>query len=317
VVLHRAAAIVGVLGLGLGACGVFLGGPDEMIAAGDSGPLPDGAIDGAIDDVSMMHDVVTLPETGMDCDAGAMATATMLVLAGASGCPMGTMEEDLVTNPVADAGACTCGACMPTMKPQCNGMSTWTWGGTNQCSPGNKPFTFTDSQCLAQGGNIPNLAAYNQWSTLTPSAGTCTAMSQADNSKVGSTPLARCIVPAMRQDILCGAELAGGYKFCVPANDGGCSAPYTDGVIAGSATTLGCTDCGCTLTASSCTIEYHHDANCTTLLLSRTMDNTCTATNGVGPIDHFKIFAANPQCTPTPGSAKTGLANSTRMCCTP
>lgn len=282
--------------------------------SGDSGPNADNVIE----DTMMMHDAVVLPETGMDCDAGVLSGTSMLVLAGASGCPVGTTEEDLVTDPVVGMNACTCGMCTPTTQPSCSGMSDWTWGTSNACTPGGPMgFNFTSGQCTPEGNTIANLAAYNKWTTLSPSAGVCTAAAQPDKSKVTSTPLARCIVPANRQDILCGAQVAGGYKFCVAANDGGCQAPYTQGVIAGSDTTLGCADCACALTATGCTIEYHNDSNCTSLKLSRAADGTCAATGSVGPVSYFKVFPSGVSCQTSPGLPKLGLANATRMCCTP
>lgn len=297
----------------IAACGLYEGGA----AIDDGGIAGDAAADtGATDsgsggdaDGGGGADVVVLPEAG-GCDAG----ATSLIVTSAGGCPQGTTVENLVTNPVAGGGACACGACVPTTQPNCAGAVTFAWGGSNSCSSG--PWNLNASSSCTAFQSTFNAADYNRWSQLLPTAGACNAPTQANLGQVQTTPVTRCVIPAQSPEIACAAEQAGGFRLCVPYN-AGCSGKYSAVVDVGTAPTLFCSACACSLTATTCTVEYHGNSQCNQLKYKRLLDGQCASTGNPQGNAYFKAYPTDPTCTPTAGAPTTGLANANRLCCTP
>lgn len=299
--------------MGAAACGLFAGGlgaQDDAAAPpeGEAGADTWAPADAAVPEGG--SDVADLPDANAGCDAG----ATSLVVTTGPGCPNGTTEENLVTGPVAGAGACGCGACTPTAPPTCSGAVTFSWGGTNNCVRG--ALVYNASSACTWFGFTFTAADYNRWSALVPAAGSCTAQKQENPQNVTTSPIKRCLIPPQSTELACAAEQAGGYRLCVPYG-AGCSGKYSALVEVGTGATVSCAACSCALTATTCTVEYHGNNTCTNLKYTRALDGQCTATGNPQDSSHFTAYPTNSTCTTSPGTATPGLAAATRMCCTP
>lgn len=309
----RSLVVLMALVTGVAACSLDEGGLATDDAGGDAIMVLEAAAEGGDDagtDGGADVGPIVLPDASPGCDAG----ATDLLVTTAAGCPLGTTTESFVTAPVASAGACGCAACTATAQPACAGNLTFGWGVSNACGAGSWNMAAAAS-CTAFQSTF-NAIDYNYWSKLAPTPGTCTATPDPHLGQVTTTQLTRCVISAQTPDVACAAEQAGGYRLCVPYG-AGCSGKYSASVDVGTAPTLTCAACSCALTAAACAIEYYGDSNCAQLNYTRLLDGKCTATSHPQGNSHFKTRPTDPTCATSPGAPTVGLANATRMCCTP
>jgi hypothetical protein len=278
------------------------GGPTD---AGDGGPS-DAGDGGPTDAGADASDAGT-------CDASVPDGGLVLLPPGDAGCPMGSVQQILATNPQAGVGACTCGACTPTADPTCGGMLSVNWGGTSSCVSGPLFFANVSNDTCTSFGLTFNTADYNRWTQKVPTGGSCTASAVADLGKVSTTEVRTCVANAPSQ--VCAAQAAG-FRTCIDS-PGSCSAPYSVPLTVGTGPTLSCGACSCTRGASGCVVDYYGSSQCTAVLYTHEMDGQCTQTNNANGVSHFKVHATGLTCNATPGAATTGLQDARDLCCTP
>lgn len=313
-------AYVVVLG-GSAACGISVVGQsrDDAAASSDGGVLGDSSslTDGAppVDSGSILDDAGVSA-----CDAGPGNTEVIVAIlprSDAGACPAGSTETALHSNAQATNGACTCTACTPTKNPSCGGNGLQLdYGLSSSCNSGPLTYNVTDGACTDFSQGTFTVTDYHGWSARTPQPGTCTATSTSDPSKVTTTTTRACIPTTT--DAVCAATSAG-ERLCVHASSTSTctSATFSVPMLFGDGPAIQCAPCGCSLTSTKCTIEYHPSAACNEPRYVATADNVCTRTNNASGINHFKIYAAAPVCTATPGAPTVGVSNSRTLCCTP
>jgi hypothetical protein len=297
--------------LGVASCGLSLVG--QM--GSDGAPTAEGGASSTSSSSSSSSGSVP-PDGAVGCDSGLGSAGVVLLAPDGGACPSGTTEQTVEADPVAQAGACACGTCIPTSDPSCAGGSfTWTWGSTSSCTPGTQDYTVPSNGCFSVFGGNTTIAAYNAWKVRAPQGGACTAPSVAFTAKVTTTAVRQC-VPNSGVDVC--AAIASGQRACVAADpDGGtCAGTFSVPLVVGDGATVSCEACGCTRTATACNVEYHSDSTCTNKKLERPADGLCDAT-GTPSIQSIKVVPLNVTCTPTPGAATASLTNARTLCCTP
>lgn len=306
---------------GLSVTGQFTGDalPDDDASAppADATPRADGTTNDedasgtsdATADVSML-DV----DAGAICDSG-LSSSVVILPANGVACPSGTSEKTLQTSPVATAGACTCGTCTPMTNPSCNGVNLGvTWGGSNSCGSGNDSYDVTDNICIDWGYGTFSLVAYHAWNARTPTAGSCTAASTPDATKVTTSAFRHCVPTSA--SAVCEAQ-ASGQKLCIDSGGAACAGAFSKTVVAGDTGSVTCAACACSRTSAKCTVEYHTDSNCTQLRYTTEANGTCTRTNDATNVRYLKVFPSPATCNATPGAATPSLTNAKTFCCMP
>lgn len=304
--------LAGVLLLGVAACGLSVAGKglaEDGTVPGSSDATPSDRDDGAVGDASPTFDAAAV------CDAGLGTAAAVVLPAGGGACPSGTTEQIVQTSPVAAAGACTCGTCTPATAPSCAGTGLGvSWGGSNACGTSSDKYDITDNACIDWGYGTFDLVAYHRWQARTPAPGTCTATKIEDAAKVTATAVRTCT--GATAEATCTAVLAGA-RVCIESDGGACAAPFASPLHVGDAPALACAECGCTHTATKCTVEYHGNSSCTDLKYTTEANGVCTRTNDAQNVQYLKVYPGGVTCNATPGAATASLTNPRTLCCTP
>lgn len=284
----------------------------------------DGGAD-AIADVSSDRGPQTCSAASGPCVAAVAAGWTPLAFAPsrANGCPSNFLASDLVSDPVAPANTCVC-TCNIATQPSCSiGVATLNFGSTSQCTGAPSNYNITaNGQCVDFGfGNFTE-NAFQKWTKLGLTAGTCNGSATADASKLTATPVRACAPsPACNEDV-CNGTVPAGFKSCITHdNDLTCPAgPFTQKFLAGTSTSAQCSTCSaCTISAQcgAATVRSYGDAACTILKDSITADGTCNTTAGATLVNHFRYDAPvqNVTCTPGASLPTVDLALKRTICC--
>lgn len=268
----------------------------------DGAPPIDAAVDSTIgadatiDDSGPSTDVTILPDVNQDAptpDAGPCLTPPTLCPALTGGakivifetstsqsCPSGWAKADLVTNPVALGGACSCrcNATAPTCKPT---QLTITDGANAGCGGG------TTSQ-VSYSGNCANVTlnnkAYLQVGKVTPVNGGCTADTLANGTQVTFDVVRACTPPPSCLGDVCGGAVPSGFAACVdlPGNVPCTVSGYPNRTVVGNGATLNCNlgTCACGAT-TSCggNVQFFGQPNCAVLTTTIQADDVCAAGN--------------------------------------
>jgi len=304
-----------VVAVPLAACGLNLAGslPDSTEDGGATEAAPvDASSSDAPDDVPPLPDDASVLACALD------AGATVSVLAAANEvCPTGTTESVVHTAPVAGAGACTCGTCTSTKNPTCSTAAiAFSAGATNACNEISRTHNnVTDNVCTDFGaGGAVTLTGFHRWGSLAPQAGTCTAASMRDATKVTTTMLKECA--PQNAKAACDA-LAANARVCIERGAGSCGGAFPVAAIVGSGGDVACADCSCVRGASGCVADYHGNSNCGDgVKHTHPLNNTCAGTNGASGVAYFKLRASGVTCVATAGAATPTLKNARTLCCT-
>jgi hypothetical protein len=303
------------------ACTAFDSAPDAPIEQPDSSASvgPGGATDGSIAEAGPSGDAGGNGDAAT-CEPTYSTAGLLMLLAGASdACPPESTSFTLKADPVAKAGACSCGACTPLTNPSCGSavaLKVVSFGETNACSDGTDSFSVQDGTCTSAGATV-NFSPFNKWPTQTPSAGTCSATKVTDSTNVTATTVRAC--QPLTASAVC-AAIASGKRLCVPreADAGACAAPFTVALNAGDDVALTCAACSCSRTSAKCVVEYHGNSTCTgTPKATVDLAGACLATGSPQAVTHFKMHATTPTCVTTPGAATVSLTSPRALCCTP
>ena len=313
----------------LAACSLDEGGSYAAFDAGSEASTTDGPRDA-------VNDMTSEPSPPLPCTTDASACISALqpgwapVAFEASrtlGCPANfAVTSDVVSNPQAQAGACSCN-CVTTAPPSCGvGVLNGSFGNTNQCNGGNNPpFTITtDGQCVDWGGTF-GLVPYHNWTKLGLTAGTCTSSATPDTTKVARADMRTCMPGPMCAEDVCAGNVPAGFQACivhdadVPCPPG----PFSNraGVV-GDAVQLSCAACaGCSATGTGCgaaTVDYYANANCTGSLATDNVNGSCVpSASSVTGISHFKYTGTvqNPTCAPGASTPTPDLTMKRTVCC--
>jgi hypothetical protein len=233
-------------------------------------------------------------------------------------CPAAFTQHDVVADPVAGAGACDC-SCTVAAEASCTvgRMSTWHSTDTSCLQPG----VFLDlngSGCTVLNGNFSDYFS----ATPLPADVPCNASAVVNSANVTSTALRLCDVPSTCQEEVCGGGgVPAGLSACI-ASDGdvACPAGWDAKTLVGDSPDVSCTACTCT-GSGSCTdgnMSFFSDNACSTPLIEFTIDDSCQATNRVGPIGSLTYTAAlaDAACTADgPKTATVALTAPRTICC--
>jgi hypothetical protein len=318
------------------ACGITAVGSGELVSGaiedGGASPLLDGSAPSPVESgTDATPPVVTCSATGNACSGALEPGWTPIAFAGDRGaaCPNEFTTVELVTNPLANAGACTC-ACQisATDPPTCaQGSFASTVGSTTSCSSQGISYAVNGTGCtaLAQSGS---LSAYGRYAALALDRGTCIASAKPDMSKVASNSVRACIPSAACVEDVCLGKPVGAFASCI-VHDGDvpCPAapsPFLERTLAGASSTLtcgGCATCQNNATCGTATLRFYNDGACATEVASRIANDVCNAfvTGSAGvTASHFRydVATSNPSCAPTStATAAAGLDQERTICC--
>lgn len=304
------------------------------------GGLPDGMVttDGETSDVVGTDDGAAAADAGPDADAEATdacaatcpATAStdttfgpVLFGDGTVACPTGFDSSDVIENPTAKAGSCTCGACK--IAASCNAGSVDSIDGNSATTCASDTFTFQ----LNDGGcnNINAQWGTNYATVTTPTAKnvSCTAAGAASTptSDQYTKTVHRVCAP---QAATCSGSLcrldAGAFRLCLGTlGTNACPSGFPVRHVVGkeSAVTLACPDCACTNPTATCsgTFTYYSSNGCTGSA-HPIAAGTCTSV-GKDSYNSYKWqgTVAPGTCTTTPASTATLTMPTAAIVCCP
>lgn len=328
------AAIASVTACGLSAVGTGelvgteqTGGPDGATAT--STPIVDGGGELDARDVDV-PDASACTTTSNTCATSLAAGWSPVALAATrnAACPGGYTTLDVVANPSASAGACTCGCQIAgNDPPTCASGSFVSVVGASTCSGNGQTFTVKGTACtpLAVPGGV---SGYGNYAAFALVRGTCVATPVKDDTKLASTAMRACVPPsACVEDVCLGtSSVIGPCGSCIAhEGDVACpSGPFANKVLTGVSTSLtcgGCATCQNNATCGIATVRFYDDAACATPIASRVANGVCNplATGSAGNnATYFRYDVATNGATCAPTSASTvatGLDQPCTVCC--
>jgi hypothetical protein len=235
-----------------------------------------------------------------------------------SSCPAGWSESDVVSQPTAGDGACSC-ACNVT-NPTCDtGTITRTLDNTSTPTCGSAGASFLANQGGCSPTNLGIGYPHYQVNAPPPSGGSCTWDAHVDTSKVASSPAVLCSPPASCQGAICDGPV------CV-SHDGDvdCPAPFSNKTLVGTSATADCGACpaSCTIDAKCTgTLKFFTDQQCSQGEVDFTADGTCadSPTSVYGPYYSYSyvgsVDSATCAGTPPTATATAKLDGATTVCC--
>ncbi len=282
-----------VLLAGSAGCGVLSG--LDGLTIGDAG------VDAPADDASL--------DVG-SCDAGACgAPAGFQPILFATGsvpvCPAGTTQLDVVVDPVAPNGACSCNCnYQPSCLPQ-----PLVYGTGSTCTSQTKTNVTLDGGCNQASGNPPP-----QHVAVGPFAPTnaCTNAVKV-NGNPTDTPGRICTISSC---IACSAPM--GFELCFARNgDVPCPTGFTSHSV-GASSSLQCSTCTMCSSTAQCKgmLQVYNDFDCLASNVQLPVDGTCQTTTS-GSFGGFKyVPTVDPGvCTPGTSTATIALTEQTTVCC--
>lgn len=246
----------------------------------------------------------------------------------ATACPVNFTTNEVVANPLASAGACTC-SCSVTTQPSCAlGAVKLTYSGDNKCGTAGSTYNLaTAGACTDFNAGTFTLISHHQYTKLGLTQGTCSGASIPDASKVGATGMRTCDPPPACAEDVCGGAVPAGMRACIVASgDVACPAgPFSAkaAVIGVGPPKLSCGTCSaCGISQSACgngTVKFWGDGSCTVSKGSITADDTCNATGGASGVNHFTYEnpVQNVKCVPGTSSPAVDLGAVRTVCCRP
>ncbi len=244
----------------------------------------------------------------------------------AQACPANYVSSDLVTTPIASAGACTCACSIsPNDPPTCAKGTFQGLVGSTSCTSTGVTYVVDGTGCTNFGGGA--MSAYARFVPFPLTKGTCTGSVTKDATKATGTPTRACAPPTECLEDLCSGKSPTGFGSCI-VHDGDvpCPAtgPFTSKTLVGSGVDLTCDGCATCENQAACgvaTLRYYNDPTCTTEVASRVVDNQCNGlASGVAGQNtqrfRYDVATNSPKCnmTSTPTTA-TALAQARTVCC--
>jgi len=240
-------------------------------------------------------------------------------VSGGGNCPGGYSETYMgLMNPQAQAGACTC-SCSITKQPSCtNGNVNWDYGT-------NAPLCFSPSNVNSNGTCQPlngSLQAAQFVAPLPASGGTCTGQAVGDPTKVQTTQIRTCAVPASDEGSVCAGVAPVGSAACIlAAGDVPCpqGSPFQNRSVIADTETLVCSTCGTCSVSANCTgasLDIYSDMNCMTMMTSIPANSQCISVQtGNMKAYWYKATVDSPACKATGTAASFQSTNPQTLCC--
>jgi hypothetical protein len=305
----------------LAGCSLALGGL-ETGADGEGGK---GARDAASDAVVSPH----LEAGPSDAGGGAACLSSIpagwsLVLFESSRapCPSGLAAHDLVDDPQASAGACTC-SCEVTSAPSCATGTLQGGYGTMGCNTKVWPLSISGSGCtqLQPGGPVPANIAID---ALPSTGGACSSNAVGDTTKVATNPVRTCDIGGAGADaqMVCQGAAPAGFSSCIAtAGDVPCptGSDFTTRAVLGSSETLVCSECSSCTVAADCSsplVTFYSDYLCTQAVATFPANGACMQPGWTGNIAGVEYHVTSQATCAASGSAATFQpADAQTVCC--
>jgi hypothetical protein len=244
----------------------------------------------------------------------------VLGVGGGGMCPGGYPEVYKgVSNPQAQPGACTC-ACTMTQQPSCTtGTVNWDWGMMAPlCFGGSSPVN-ANGTCQMFNASLQG-AQYVQ--PLSASGGACTEQLAADPTKLQTTDVRTCTVPAADAASVCGGGMVpGGTAACVIApGDVQCPpGPFQIRTVIADSEMLvcsACSACGVTANCKSPELDIYSDPQCMNMTVAIAANSMCVNVMA-GPMKAFwyKATVDMPKCVAGGSTPSFQATNAQTLCC--
>jgi len=294
----------------LAGCG---GAADSPLLGGDGGSGTDASSGGDGDGGA---------DGGGNCDTSRCPTIPdgfqLVHFASATGCPSGWSETDVVSNPTAADGACTCD-CDVTQQPSCDvGDVTRNFdsNATPTCDTAGLTLPANQGGCSQTGTPLDLNRTHYQVNPVAPTGGTCSFTATADVTKVTSTAGTLCAPPMDCEAAACDASA------CV-AQDGDVACPtgFPNKTLVGTSANAACSDCGACTVGAVCsgTMEFFTDTACTQGEADFTADGQCKD-NFVASTSYFYSYSytgslVSSSCSAATSTATPSLDGKKTVCC--
>lgn len=318
----RSLPLLALLPLVLAACS---GAPDTDLFAspGVVPPVDDDAGADAGADVAVLPDAgpCTSEACGLTVPSGFRVVA--YAASRKDACPKGTTTRDVVADPVASDGTCSC-ACNITTQPDCSkgGIARGYdfYNSTIACNSTGYALNANGGACGTFGGNTLQLGNHISTAAPGPTGGACSYDATSDATKVTAKEARLCDAPAGCAGALCSAG-----NVCV-AQDGdvACPAAFAKKTLVGAAPKVTCGACGasCTVDATCTgTLSLFSDGACTNDKLDLPADGQCAARPSAANGKLYSSYAykgtVKAACAGTapPSAATVGLDKPVTVCC--
>jgi hypothetical protein len=243
----------------------------------------------------------------------------------ATSCPDAWTSSDLVSDVVAEPGACSCSCTTSTADPpSCAKGNLQGLQGASTCTNTSVAYTISGTTCTSRGGTAytTGVARYQPFPLY---RGACTSAPAQDPSYLRRTDGRACVPDTPAVERLCNGEAPAGWSSCI-AHDGDVpcpGAPFSNRVLAGSNASLVCGGCATCQNEASCgttIMRYYDDSQCTSQVGARVLDDQCNALQtGVtgAAFTHFRYDVAMNDLACVASAAATTLTVEGRrtICC--
>jgi hypothetical protein len=237
---------------------------------------------------------------------------------GKAGCPSGWSGTDVVWNPSASDGACTC-ACAVGTQPSCDTgdiVRSYDQTSTPTCNVPGQLLQANQGGCSSTGVGLDLNRAHYQVDPAPASGGACTYTAQVDTSKIAASPGSLCAPPSS-----CPGAACDGNACIAHDGDVACPAGFSTKTLVGTSATADCSDCGACAVSGVCTgkMKFFTDTQCTQGEADFTADGVCKA-NTVSSASYFYSYSytgslASATCAPATSTATARLDGQKTVCC--
>jgi hypothetical protein len=271
------------------------------------------------------------PSTGACVSAIPHGWSLVIYDLGADPCPANFASHDVSGPATIQAGACSCG-CSVSQPGNCaqGTLIVHPSGGANSScdADGGWSKALDGSACTVLGVTLYVQGPHSDLIVpLTAQGGTCSDTTQADSSKLVTTPTRYCEVPSPEADSICNGTVPSGFASCIQTS-GATTCPsgsvFAHPYVVEDSATLQCPSCaGCTVatTCTNATLAGFSDMGCSAqgLIGSVGADGGCNSVNLASyPASLVAIeYSATASSTCTSGSSAPSaqLTNPRTICC--
>lgn len=269
----------------------------------------------------------------MNCDPGACGLSApmgydLVTFANdqATACPTGWATQDVLSDPLAETGACTCG-CNVTSQGSCAGVTITRHLDSTTTPSCNMPATttLTNAGPVCQALSVQLLISYSHYSAdpPVPIGGSCAPTTSTNPSLLTASPVRVCQPPASCIGDICSAT---GSTVCLEApGNVSCPPTYPTKTLVGTGDSLQCSACsGCSISGGACGGDFtlYTGTLCAAGAASFPADGSCNPPPaGSTGVDYQSytydgVLSKLDTCLATGTSfATVGLTGQSTICC--
>jgi hypothetical protein len=218
-------------------------------------------------------------------------------------CPPGAAAHDVVQDPQASDGACSC-ACTITSPPSCTDGSLEPRAGEQS---GSGCPTHVSPVAVSGGGCAPlpkglSVAAEVAFPPVAMTGGRCVGTAVGHLAETTATQARTCDVPPERMETVCAGSAPAGFDACIATDgDAPCppGTPFTRRTVVAASELLVCSACtGCSVggECSGAQVTLFHDRKCKQVATTLRADGTCGDPGFEGPVGAVE-YEAQPAAT--------------------